>query len=693
MLAMDAVNEAVSDGGTAKQIASGLPPRQREPIAAPSDSDVNAFSTSWSSRSLWALWAAGPLQRYHILHWALDQPRGGAAPSSPEGSFGRKSRLSAAASVAVRLSRKSGSSSPSIGPALGALCRFLLRAEKLSGAKSAEADAICEGLSADSDTIAVLETAKVALPALVKAVRTTVYAEGAEEGFLVIMEPILKALPQVDVECGDSFLRDRKWTIELLRYLRASSQLVCESDFTGQRLLGVGGFGKVTVGFKKDTGRPYALKRQSTAQVIDKSMHVAALLERRVLCELHSRFVLDALYAFHDDKNLVLALRIMPGGDVHFHLKRSGALGGPALKFYLASVILGLERLHAFGIVYRDLKDRNVLLDAAGQARIADFGLAADVSKGYITGKAGTLGYHAPEQLDPKHHKQTASGIKAAPAPAPADEAAPDDDHPDDDHHNDDDHHDDDDEHDDDPNVGYTTSIDFWTLGVCAYHWSTLEMPFGPSHEEEEEKHGHKDKKKLKRRVNKAIKKGKYDDVPLITASVDCLEGFVKALLKKNEDHRLGCDAGGYAKLKGHKFFGGFAWAALEAGELPAPIQPSAEQMNVPQSIEMDMKKVKEYENQRADADELERCFGVGASKWDHVCDKTSVPKSYVEYLEKRALEDAKAPTGTATLYEATSAVCSTDGIDEIVSAAHPRDTGAAATGGGGDGGGCCLLM
>lgn len=81
------------------------------------------------------------------------------------------------------------------------------------------------------------------------------------------------------------------------------------------------------------------------------------------------------------------------------------------------------------------------------------------------------------------------------------------------------------------------------------------------------------------------------------------------------------------------------------------------------------------------------------ASKWDHVCDKTSVPKSYVEYLEKRALEDAKAPTGTATLYEATSAVCSTDGIDEIVSAAHPRDTGAAATGGGGDGGGCCLLM
>lgn len=677
MLAMDAVNEAVSDGGTAKQIASGLPPRQREPIAAPSDSDVNAFSTSWSSRSLWALWAAGPLQRYHILHWALDQPRGGAAPSSPEGSFGRKSRLSAAASVAVRLSRKSGSSSPSIGPALGALCRFLLRAEKLSGAKSAEADAICEGLSADSDTIAVLETAKVALPALVKAVRTTVYAEGAEEGFLVIMEPILKALPQVDVECGDSFLRDRKWTIELLRYLRASSQLVCESDFTGQRLLGVGGFGKVTVGFKKDTGRPYALKRQSTAQVIDKSMHVAALLERRVLCELHSRFVLDALYAFHDDKNLVLALRIMPGGDVHFHLKRSGALGGPALKFYLASVILGLERLHAFGIVYRDLKDRNVLLDAAGQARIADFGLAADVSKGYITGKAGTLGYHAPEQLDPKHHKQTASGIKAAPAPAPADEAAPDDDHPDDDHHNDDDHHDDDDEHDDDPNVGYTTSIDFWTLGVCAYHWSTLEMPFGPSHEEvrtrslwlespghgfcdrpfdrsfdhpcdrscdrpcnrscnrpclhswfalrlaalhpylasvaqEEEKHGHKDKKKLKRRVNKAIKKGKYDDVPLITASVDGLEGFVKALLKKNEDHRLGCDAGGYAKLKGHKFFGGFAWAALEAGELPAPIQPSAEQMNVPQSIEMDMKKVKEYENQRADADELERCFGVG---------------------------------------------------------------------------------
>ena len=71
----------------------------------------------------------------------------------------------------------------------------------------------------------------------------------------------------------------------------------------------------------------------------------------------------------------MLVLRLMPGGDLAFYRKATKGLQLDVVRFYMASVVLGLEALHAAGYVYRDLKDHNVLLDASGQARISDFGL------------------------------------------------------------------------------------------------------------------------------------------------------------------------------------------------------------------------------------------------------------------------------------------------------------------------------
>jgi G protein-coupled receptor kinase len=64
-------------------------------------------------------------------------------------------------------------------------------------------------------------------------------------------------------------------------------------------------------------------------------------------------------------------------------------------------VLCGLEHLHAVGIVYRDCKPENILLDDHGHVRISDLGLAVEIPEGeMVRGRVGTVGYMAPEVID-----------------------------------------------------------------------------------------------------------------------------------------------------------------------------------------------------------------------------------------------------------------------------------------------------
>ena len=218
---MDGIGEMVMDGSVVKEIHHGLPKRQRSSILAASDQEVNSFIVEWSGKSLWALWAAGPLQRYCITHWAT-----GSAP-------------------------------------MASLARFLLRVERI-GRDAAESAAICDSLASDSGAPAAAAAAKTALNALVAATRGAVFTDG----FIDALSPVLDALDVAKVTCSASMFSDRECISELITYLQAAARPVREQDFTGQRMLGVGGFGMVMCAFKNDTGHAYALKRQNALQVI-----------------------------------------------------------------------------------------------------------------------------------------------------------------------------------------------------------------------------------------------------------------------------------------------------------------------------------------------------------------------------------------------------------------------------------------
>jgi len=68
-------------------------------------------------------------------------------------------------------------------------------------------------------------------------------------------------------------------------------------------------------------------------------------------------------------------------------------------KYYLKSILEGLYHLHSRGILHRDIKGANILISNNGDVRIADMGLARNMSKGGYTNRVVTLWYRAPELL------------------------------------------------------------------------------------------------------------------------------------------------------------------------------------------------------------------------------------------------------------------------------------------------------
>ncbi|XP_061381176.1 ribosomal protein S6 kinase alpha-4-like isoform X1 [Danaus plexippus] len=297
-----------------------------------------------------------------------------------------------------------------------------------------------------------------------------------------------------------------------------SASKVDISHFDLLKVLGTGAYGKVFLVRKRcgvDEGKLYAMKVLKKASIVQKlktAEHTRT--ERQVLEAVRAcPFLVTLHYAFQTDAKLHLILDYVAGGELFTHLYQREHFHENEVRIYIAEIILALEQLHKLGIIYRDIKLENILLDAEGHIVLTDFGLSKEFCGGESRAYSfcGTIEYMAPEVVR--------SGSQ-----------------------------------------GHDIAVDWWSVGVLTYELLTGASPFTVEGE-----------KNTQQEITKRIVRCSY---PVPNDVSPAVQDFIKKLLVKDPRRRLGGGDDDAEELKRHPFFQDLDWEAVSRREVAAPFVP-----------------------------------------------------------------------------------------------------------------------
>jgi serine/threonine protein kinase len=178
-------------------------------------------------------------------------------------------------------------------------------------------------------------------------------------------------------------------------------------DFSIVRVLGYGASSRVVQVSHKNTGQMHAIKVISKKRIMSNVKELERIVtEKRVLAKLSHPFVVSMQWSFQTAGHLFFVLDYCAGGELFYHLQQKGRFTEPDSRFYISEILLGLEYLHKQGVLYRDLKLENCLLDLEGHVNLTDFGLSRDNLTEDCTfdSVVGTVIYLPPEMIRREGH-------------------------------------------------------------------------------------------------------------------------------------------------------------------------------------------------------------------------------------------------------------------------------------------------
>mmetsp|Transcript_19006 Transcript_19006/g.21857 ORF Transcript_19006/g.21857 Transcript_19006/m.21857 type:complete len:165 (-) Transcript_19006:940-1434(-) len=150
------------------------------------------------------------------------------------------------------------------------------------------------------------------------------------------------------------------------------------------------------------------IKKDRTYMNTNKSVYLAEANIMRKLSGLP--FITNLHYTFQTENELYFVMDPCIGGNLFYFMTHSakGDLKSEIIKFYLAEIIIALEKIHSKNIMYRDLKPENVLIDIDGHIKVTDFGLSKQIRRRDETSLTfcGSPEYLPPEMLFGQEHSR-----------------------------------------------------------------------------------------------------------------------------------------------------------------------------------------------------------------------------------------------------------------------------------------------
>ncbi|SPP79748.1 cGMP-dependent protein kinase, isozyme 1 isoform X2 [Drosophila guanche] len=171
--------------------------------------------------------------------------------------------------------------------------------------------------------------------------------------------------------------------------------------------LGIGGFGRVELVKAHHQGRvdTFALKCLKKRHIVDTKQEEHIFSERHIMLSSRCPFICRLYRTFRDEKYVYMLLEACMGGEIWTMLRDRGSFEDNAAQFIIGCVLQAFEYLHARGIIYRDLKPENLMLDERGYVKLVDFGFAKHIGTSAKTWTfCGTPEYVAPEIILNKGH-------------------------------------------------------------------------------------------------------------------------------------------------------------------------------------------------------------------------------------------------------------------------------------------------